>query len=81
MAICIDIMFIVTNLNQFLEQPSCIVRQQNVLKYLKGTIGFGIEFGSTNQPNILIAYSDADYGSCVDSRKLSSGVMLNAKAV
>jgi len=36
--VCTDIMFIVSNLNQFLEQPSCIERQQNVLKYLKGTL-------------------------------------------
>lgn len=60
LAICTrpDIMFIVSNFSQFLEQPSRIhwKAAKRVLKYLKGTINFGIEFGSINQPNILTAF-------------------------
>lgn len=71
-------MFIVNNLSQFLEHPSNKhwKAAKRVLKYLKGTISVGIEFSPSNCPNILTAYSDADYGSCVDSRKSISGVII-----
>lgn len=60
-----DISFIVNNLSQFLEQPSNEHWRaaKRVLKYLQSTKDIGIEFNdSVNHRNILIAYSDADYG-------------------
>lgn len=73
-----DITFAVNNLSQFLERPSNEHwnAAKRVLKYLRSTIDIGIKFSSSNYPNVLTAYSDADYGSCVDSRKSISGVIL-----
>lgn len=73
-----DISFAVSALSQFLENPSEIhwKAAKRVLRYIAGTSNIGIEFNSSKTPNILVAYSDADYGSCLDTRKSVSGVIL-----
>lgn len=73
-----DIAFAVSTLSQFLENPSELhwKAAKRVLRYLAGTCNMGIEYRSSNMANILTAYSDADYGTCSDTRKSISGVIL-----
>lgn len=74
-----DIAFVVSNLSQFLSNPSMEhwKAAKRVLRYLQGTIELGIIYdGKYEQPNKLIAYSDADFATCIDTRKSISGVLL-----
>lgn len=45
----------------------------HLLRYLKATPGQGILFSSTSQIT-LKAYADADWGSCPDSRRSTTGI-------
>lgn len=74
-----DISFVISNLSQFLENPSYNhwKAAKRVLRYLQGTIELGLVYdGGSKQQNTLIAYSDADFATCVDTRKSMSGVVL-----
>ncbi|XP_067209204.1 uncharacterized protein [Linepithema humile] len=70
-----DISFSVSVLSQFLENPSEVhwKAAKRTLRYIAGTYNIEIEFNSSIT---LTAYSDADYGSCLDTRKSVSGVIL-----
>lgn len=80
LAICTrtDISFAISALSQFLENPSDLhwKAAKRVLRYIAGTRIMGIEFNSSKTSNVLMAYSDADYGSCPETRKSISGVIL-----
>jgi len=74
-----DITYAVNSLSKFLEIPSNEhwTAAKRILKYLKSTINLGIVYNGINSnPNQLTAYSDADYASCLDTRKSISGVVL-----
>lgn len=69
-----DIAFALSTVSQYLESPDKIHWNavKRVLKYLKGTVDFGLIFES--KPNLeLLAYSDADYAGDVETRKSTSG--------
>jgi len=74
-----DISYAVNSLSKFLETSSnehWIVAKR-IVKYLKSTLNLGIAYNDINaNPNQLVAYSDADYASCLDIRKSISGVVL-----
>jgi len=74
-----DIAFAVSNLSQFLENPSTKHWKvaKRVLRYLQGTVKLGIIFdGNCELSNKLIAYSDTDFATCMDTRKSISGIIL-----
>jgi len=43
-----------------------------VLRYLKGCPGIGLLFSSNNQI-VIKAFSDSDWGTCIDSRRSING--------
>ncbi|MFS7996236.1 putative RNA-directed DNA polymerase [Helianthus anomalus] len=45
---------------------------KRILRYLQGTVDYGIRIGKSNTHS-LVAYSDADWGGCPDSRRSTSG--------
>jgi hypothetical protein len=45
---------------------------KRILRYLKGTVDFGLHFYPTSSAS-LIAYSDADWAGCPDTRRSTSG--------
>jgi len=74
-----DLSYVVGVLSRFLEQPSAShwITAKRVLKYIKGTLEVGITYnGNCDEKNRLVAFSDSDYASCVNTRKSTSGVIL-----
>lgn len=69
-----DITFVVHKLSQFLAQPRVPHLQaiHHLLRYIKGKPGQGLFFSSAS-PLHLRAFSDADWGTCVDSCKYVTG--------
>ncbi|XP_021822406.1 uncharacterized protein LOC110763832 [Prunus avium] len=42
---------------------------KRILRYLKGTLGHGLPFHRSPNSTILVAYSDADWAGCPDTRR------------
>ncbi|XP_022891686.1 uncharacterized protein LOC111406507 [Olea europaea var. sylvestris] len=69
-----DITFVVHKLSQYMSQPRMphLKVVHNLLRYLKGNPGQGFFFSSQLHSNPIVpvrAFSDADWGSCIDTRK------------
>jgi hypothetical protein len=85
-----DISYAVSVYSRFNNNPG---RQhwegvKNIFRYLKGTSTLGITYGNNKyvpvcDRNRLIAFSDSDWGGCLDSRKSVSGyaIILNGGPV
>ncbi|XP_022873600.1 uncharacterized protein LOC111392479 [Olea europaea var. sylvestris] len=76
----LDITFAVHKLSQFMSQPRLphLKAVHHLLRYLKGSPGQGLFFSSNSLSGSdslikLQAFSDADWGSCVDTRKSTTG--------
>ena len=69
-----DITFAVNKLCQYTSAPknSHLQAAIKVLHYLKGTVGYGL-FYSIESDLVLQAFTDADWASCLDSRRSTSG--------
>ncbi|GBL76268.1 Retrovirus-related Pol polyprotein from transposon TNT 1-94 [Araneus ventricosus] len=72
-----DIAYSVGVLSRVLDKPSkvywCLVKK--VLKYLKGTLRWGILYQSSSACKLLEALSDADYAGDESTRKSTSGMI------
>ena len=69
-----DICFVVNTLSQFLTDPRHVhlIAAKNILRYLKGTIDYGLKY-EANQKINLEGYVDSDWvGNAID-RKSTSG--------
>uniref|UniRef100_A0A2N9GA92 CCHC-type domain-containing protein n=1 Tax=Fagus sylvatica TaxID=28930 RepID=A0A2N9GA92_FAGSY len=69
-----DISFSVQKLSQFMSKPSDshLHAAHRILKYLKGTLGQGLFFPSSNDLQ-LKAFSDSDWAGCIDTRRSVTG--------
>lgn len=69
-----DITFAVHKLSQFVARPcqAHLTAAYTVLRYLKGCIGKGIFIQKSSNLQ-LRAFSNADWGSCLDTRKSTTG--------
>uniref|UniRef100_A0A3Q7HXW2 Reverse transcriptase Ty1/copia-type domain-containing protein n=1 Tax=Solanum lycopersicum TaxID=4081 RepID=A0A3Q7HXW2_SOLLC len=72
-----DIAFAVQILSQFMHVPksSHMEAALRVVKYVKQAAGFGILM-SAKPTNILQGFCDADWGSCIHSRRSITGYMI-----
>ena len=74
----LDIAYAVNILSQFMAKPheSHWIAAKRVLRYLKGTINFGIEY--TNACNVeLTGHSDSHWARNPDNRKSTNGYTFN----
>lgn len=69
-----DIAFSVGNASRYMEQPKIphVAAAKRILKYIKGTLDFGIVYKS-KADNQIVGYSDSDYGGDVETRRSTSG--------
>ncbi|XP_075666058.1 uncharacterized protein LOC142635884 [Castanea sativa] len=70
-----DIAHAVNSVSQFLHSPTedHFLAVKRILCYVKGTLHFGLNFRSSTTPGALVAYSDADWAGCPDTRRSTSG--------
>jgi hypothetical protein len=73
-----DICFVVNTLSQYLLEPRHVhlVVANHVMKYLKGTLDFGICYNGYHDL-ILIGYTDLDWVGSVSNRKNTPGCCFN----
>src|SRR5882762_8331607 len=69
-----DICFSVNTLSQYLVQPRQVhlVAAKHVMRYLKGTIDFGLYYDGSNEYR-LYGYIDANWTGSISDRKITLG--------
>lgn len=72
-----DTSFSVQSLSQFVQKP--VVSQWNaalnVVRYIKGSPGLGLAM-SSNRDTHLVGYCDADWATCLNTRRFVTGYLL-----
>lgn len=80
-----DLAYSVSRLSQFLAAPTAahMTAAKKVCAYAHTTASISLVFGDGGEDNNLVAYSDADYARCTDTRRSTSGYvfMLNGAAI
>jgi hypothetical protein len=73
-----DLCFAVNTLSQFMVEPKRVhwVAAKHVLRYLCGTIEFGLSYIQGNGVK-LVGYSDADWAGNIVNRKSTSGCVFS----
>lgn len=73
-----DIAYAVHPVSQYAESPKKAHWNalKRILKYIKGTVDFGIRFVRVGDSLKLVAYSDADFAGDKDTRRSTSGFIL-----
>ncbi|MBW0502369.1 hypothetical protein O181_042084 [Austropuccinia psidii MF-1] len=73
-----DLSYAVSSLSQFLERPGINHWKAflHVLRYLKGTQDLSLTY-RRNDSSGIVAYSDADWGNCPDTRRKQPTVSLS----
>ena len=69
-----DICYAVSALSQFMCDPRQIhlVAAKHILRYLRGTVGYGLKYTSDADLELL-GFTDSDWVGCVTDRKSASG--------
>ncbi|XP_071913998.1 uncharacterized mitochondrial protein AtMg00810-like [Coffea arabica] len=69
-----DISFAIQQVSQFMQAPRHLhlAAVRHIIRYLLGTSSRGLFF-SRNSPDHLVAYSDADWAGCSDTRRSVTG--------
>ena len=70
-----DIAYAINSVSQFLHAPTAdhFLAVKRILRYVKGTLHFGLIFHPSIVSSTLVAYSDADLAGCLDTRRSTSG--------
>ncbi|XP_051147536.1 uncharacterized mitochondrial protein AtMg00810-like [Andrographis paniculata] len=70
----LDVAFVAQQLSQFIDRPTSSHWKAalHLLRYLRGTMNHGLVFDADSSLQ-LEAYCDADWGTCLDSRKSITG--------
>ena len=73
----LDIAFAVNQLSQYLAEPRKVhlAAAKHVLRYIKGTIGFGLTFGAKGRKG-LSAYADSAYANSARNRSTTAFVFM-----
>ncbi|XP_021889958.1 uncharacterized protein LOC110808697 [Carica papaya] len=75
-----DIIFTVSILSRFMHCASemHLKAAKRVMRYIKGTVNFGVKFKSCQ--NLQLIYSDSDWGGSVDDMKSTSGYCFSLRS-
>ncbi|CAM8877731.1 unnamed protein product [Rhodiola kirilowii] len=70
-----DIAFAVNSVSQFLQAPrdEHFKAVKRILRYVKGTIHFGLSISPSSASATVLGYSDADWASCLETRRSTYG--------
>ncbi|KAI5337531.1 hypothetical protein L3X38_016802 [Prunus dulcis] len=70
-----DISYAVQHVSQFMGSPTDVHFEavKRILRYLKGTLRSGLPIHLSPVPSLLVAYSDADWAGCPDTRRSTTG--------
>ena len=62
------------SVSEFLHAPTAdhFLAVKRILRYVKGTLHFGLTFRPSTVPSTLVAYSDVDWAGCPDTRRSTS---------
>ena len=71
-----DISYTVNSVCQFLHAPTAdhFLAVKRILRYVKGTLHFGLTFRPSTVPSTLVVYSDVYWAGCLDTRRSTSGL-------
>ena len=71
----LDISYAVNSISQFLHSPTedHFLAVKRILRYVKGTLHFGLTFNPCATLGALVAYSDAGWVECPNTRRSISG--------
>ncbi|XP_074361056.1 secreted RxLR effector protein 161-like [Apium graveolens] len=71
-----DIAYAVGIVSRYMERPTILHLSavKRILRYLKGTLQFGLVYSEKGGNNIISGYSDSDMGGTVDDRKSTGGM-------
>ncbi|XP_068655316.1 uncharacterized mitochondrial protein AtMg00810-like [Aristolochia californica] len=72
---CPDIAHAVNSVSQFLHSLTAdhLLVVKRILRYVKGTLHYGLSFRPSASSGSLVAFSDADWAGCPDTRRSTSG--------
>lgn len=71
-----DIAYAVGIVSRFMERPTVMHLNavKRIIRYVKGTLEFGLVYSRENGNNILTGYSDSDLAGHIEDRKSTSGM-------
>lgn len=72
-----DIAFAVGIISRYMEKPTelHLNAAKRILRYIRGTVSYGLIYSETSANNAITGFSDSDLGGNVEDRKSTSGVV------
>ena len=69
-----DLTFSVTYLSRFMDKPSLehLVATKRIMRYLKGTVNFGLMYNRGDRDLTITGYSDSDFARDINDKKSTS---------
>lgn len=72
-----DIAYCVGIVSRYMERPTKLHLEavKRIMRYVKGTIHFGLVYSEDSRNNVLNGYSDSDLAGLLDDRRSTSGMV------
>lgn len=72
-----DISYSVGIISRYMEKPTMLHQQaaKRILRYIKGTLDYGLVYTKNNNNNLLSGYFDSDLAGHIDDRRSKGGIV------